>query len=158
MIQDELDALSLWDLSCMDSAELMARNALQKRNLPIGCVISLDAQIIATGENAIHHPTADPWRHAECEALRHSPPELWTRARDMTLYTTLEPCIMCLSTLILHGIGRIVYGACDKRGGGSCILPHLPPFYGKDNTPILIGPTDPQRFDKYYELADRMFQ
>ena len=154
----DIDKLSPFDYSCLDSAGIMAKSALTKhRNLPIGCVIALDGHVIAEGENAVINPRYDPWRHAEIEAIRKVPVELWPRASEMTLYTTLEPCIMCLSTIILHGIGRVVYGAIDKRGGGSCILKHLPSYSDMGGVPEVIGPVDPERFDKLYELSDRMF-
>ncbi len=154
----DIDTLTLFDYSCLDSAALMAKSALSKRrNLPIGCVIALDEHIIGQGENAVINPVYDPGRHAEIEAIRSVPKALWERAHEMTLYTTLEPCIMCLSTIILHGIGRIVYGAHDKRGGGTCILEHLPSYYDKGGVPTLVGPVDPERFDKLYELSNRMF-
>ena len=152
------DRLTLFDLSCLDSADLLARGALKRdRNLPIGCVIALDEQIIGQGANAVIHPDYNPGRHAEIEAIRSVPVSLWPRAKEMTLYTTLEPCIMCLSTIILHGIGRVVFGALDKRGGGSCILRHLPPYYDEGGVPQMIGPVDPERFDRYYALTERMF-
>jgi len=154
----DIDTLTLFDYSCLDSAALMAKSALSKhRNLPIGCVIALDEHIVGQGENAVINPVYDPGRHAEIEAIRSVPKELWGRAHEMTLYTTLEPCIMCLSTIILHGIGRIVYGAQDKRGGGSCILRHLPAYYDNGGVPDIVGPVDPNRFDKLYELSNRMF-
>lgn len=153
-----MDRLSLFDRSCLDSAERMAKTALyQYRNLPVGCVIALDEHIIGQGGNAVLHPCYAPIRHAEMEAIQSVPPEFWPRAHQMTLYTSLEPCIMCLSTIILHGIGRVVYGACDTKGGGTTILKSLPPYYQHGGIPQLIGPVDPERFDKYYDLTARMF-
>lgn len=154
----DIDQLSLFDQSCLDSAHLLAKAALTKhRNLPIGCVIALNEKIISTGENAVVYPEYNPGRHAEIEAIRSVPVHLWSQAKDMTLYTTLEPCIMCMSTIILHGIGRVVFGANDKLGGGSCLLKHLPAYYDEGGVPTLVGPVDPEVFDKYYELTDRMF-
>src|SRR5262245_49519493 len=85
-------------------------------NLTVGSVISLDNNIIAEGGSSILNPVYHPGRHAEMEALRLVPTELWHRAREMTCYTTLEPCVMCFGALLLHGIGRIVFGADDKQG------------------------------------------
>ncbi len=154
----DIEILSLFDRSCLDSAELMARSALQKyRNLPIGCVIALDEHIIGQGGNSVIHPHYTPIRHAEMEAIQSVSCDLWPRAKEMTLYTTLEPCIMCLSTIILHGIGRVVFGAYDPKGGGSTILKSLPPYYATGGVPTMIGPVSPERFDKYYDLTARMF-
>lgn len=149
--------LSSVESSCMDAADAYAQEAYKSGNLPIGAVIVLDGEIIAGGGSAIYRPECNPWRHAECEALRCVPHELWKRAHDMVIYTTLEPCIMCLSTLILHGVGKIVYGACDTRGGGCCIMDHLPTFYHDKPLPEIRGPVDPARFDRYYQIADQLF-
>ena len=88
-------------------------------NLPVGAVITLDENIIAEAGSLILTPVYHPGRHAEMEALRRVPVELWRRGRDMTCYTTLEPCVMCFGGLPLHGIGRIVFGAEDQQGGAS---------------------------------------
>ena len=152
----DIETLSLFDRSCLDSAALLAKGALSRhRNLPIGCVIALDEKIIGSGANTILHPNYDPGRHAEIEAIRSVDVQLWSRAKDMTLYTTLEPCIMCMTTIVLYQIGRVVFGARDVRGGATCLLPHLPALYQADQFK-LVGPTDPERFDKLYELAHHM--
>jgi tRNA(adenine34) deaminase len=44
----------------------------------------------------------------------------------MTLYTTLEPCLMCMGAILIHRIGRVVFGAKDKHGGAMCIAGHMP--------------------------------
>src|SRR5262245_17497936 len=75
------------------------------------------------------------------EALRHVPIELWLRAREMSCYSTLEPCVMCFGALLLHGIGRITFGAEDKLGGASSLLSHLPEYYaGGKRVPQWVGP------------------
>lgn len=72
----------------------LALKAEQEGNLPIGALITLNDKIVAEGRNGIWHPLFDGTRHAENEALRSVPGELWSQAREMTLYTTLEPCLM----------------------------------------------------------------
>lgn len=107
----------------------LAKAAGEAGNLPIGAVIVLDDEIIAEGQNRLWVPVTNPSRHAEIDALAAVDPSLWDRAREMTLYTTLEPCIMCLSTILLHHIGRVVYGANDPRGGALCTVGHMPPSF-----------------------------
>ena len=110
-------------------------------NLPVGAVITLDDCIIAEGASSIVTPVYHPARHAEVEALREVPIDLWHRAREMTCYTTLEPCVMCFGALLLHGIGRIVFGAEDKQGGAGSLLSHLPEYYaGGKGVPEWVGP------------------
>jgi tRNA(adenine34) deaminase len=97
-------------------AILLAEKAEQRGNLPIGAVIILDNEIIARGSNSIWQPALELTRHAEMEALRSVPPDLWLKSREMTLYTTLEPCVMCAGAILLHQLGRLVYGSTDPWG------------------------------------------
>src|SRR5512143_2327376 len=97
--------LSIFDDECMQAAIFQAVEAGNTGNLPIGAVISLDHQIIAKGSNTIWKPQPSLHRHAEMEALAGVPSELIRRTNEMTLYTTLEPCLMCLGAILLYGIG-----------------------------------------------------
>src|SRR5262245_27937515 len=92
------------------------------------------------------------------EALRHVAIELWDRAGEMTCYTTLEPCVMCFGALLLHGIGRIVFGAEDDQGGAKSLLNHLPEYYveGK-GVPEWIGPIAAEDCDDVYKRAITRF-
>lgn len=126
-------------------------------NLPIGALITLDGQILAEGANGMASPHFHPGRHAEIEALRNVPPHAWLRASEMTCYSTLEPCVMCTPTLLLHGIGRIVFGATDVGGGGGELLEHLPAFFDGRTTPEWIGPVLPERCDPLFERARARF-
>lgn len=95
------------ELQPLREAIRLAESAEEDGNLPIGAVIVLDREIIATGKNSIWQPATALTRHAELEALRAVPSELWARSREMTLYTTLEPCVMCAGAILLHRIGSI---------------------------------------------------
>ena len=109
----------------------LALQAEAEGNLPIGAVIVLDGRIIAEGRNAIWSPLPAATRHAEMEALWSVDPALWPRAGEMTLYTTLEPCLMCAGAIMLHRIGRLVFGAADPYGGIGEGLAHGPPYFQK---------------------------
>lgn len=123
----------------MNCAVDLALAAEAQGNVAVGAVIVLDQKIIAQGSNSMYVPHYHPGRHAEQEALRSVPGELWERAWDMTCYSTLEPCTMCMGTLLVHGIGRIVFGASDNLGGGTCLIPHLPRFF-ETRLPQIQGP------------------
>ena len=125
--------------------------------LPVGAVISLDDRIIAEGASEVPGPPYHPGRHAEMQALAAVDVALWPRAAAMTVYTTLEPCLMCFGACLLHGVGRIVFGACDTRGGARFIRAHLPPYYGPEGGPAWVGPLDPARCDPLYQRTDRAF-
>jgi tRNA(adenine34) deaminase len=136
------------DLDYLRRAVQLAREAQRIGNLPIGAVITLDDRIIGAGQNSIWLPNYRPNRHAEIEALESVPNELWFRAANMTLYTTLEPCLMCMGAILIHRIGRVVFGARDKHGGAMCIVGHMPVAFEtlKKNTQW-IGPALPEECD-----------
>jgi tRNA(adenine34) deaminase len=139
------------DISFFQRAIRLALEAEKENNLPIGAVISLDGRIIAEGKNAIWFPTFNPNRHAEIEALRNVPQEHWQYSRSMTLYTTLEPCLMCTGAILLHHIGRIMYGSSDDYGGASLVIGHMPPYFEEEVSRIeWIGPA-------YTEECDQLF-
>lgn len=125
-------------------------------NLPIGAVIVLNDKIISEGKNSIYVPIYQPDRHAEIEALKSIPKNFLFHSKDMTCYTTLEPCIMCMATLIIYGVGRVVFGAVDPMGGGKGLLEHLPEYY-RSNLLILDGPALPEICDQLYIRAKNLF-
>lgn len=113
--------------------------------------MALDDELIAEAGNSLLVPQYHPGRHAEIEMLRHVPVELWPQSRAMTCYTTLEPCLMCMGTLLLHGVGRVVFGAQDAAGGAGYLLQHLPDYYaGGAGVPQWIGPLLPEVCDPLY--------
>ncbi len=83
---------------------------------PVGCVIVNEkGRIIAFGHNHINQLN-DPTAHAEMLAIRAAIPEMrGEAARNWALYTTLEPCPMCLGTIIMCEIGTVVWGTADRR-------------------------------------------
>jgi tRNA(adenine34) deaminase len=142
----------------MDRAVAVALETEAAGNLPIGCVITLDDRIIAEAGSTVLRPVYHPGRHAEQNALRRVPEALWPRASEMTVHSTLEPCTMCFGSLLLHGVGRVVFGALDTLGGAGCLLPHLPPYYAEGvGVPEWIGPVDPVRCDPLYHRVDLAF-
>jgi tRNA(adenine34) deaminase len=121
--------LSEHDHACFERAIQLARQAERAGNLPIGAVLSLHGEVIGEGANAIWTPSFNPNRHAEIEALRSVPEELWRSSRKMILYTTLEPCLMCLGAILLHRVGRVMYGAADHYGGASLVMEQMPTYF-----------------------------
>lgn len=146
------------DIEFLQRAVDLALAAESEGNLPIGALLTLDDEIVAEGSSTLLLPRFDPGGHAETNAVRQVEPRLWRRAAEMTCYTTLEPCIMCFGTLVLHGVGRIVFGATDVRGGARFIRQHLPPFYDDHPQPRWIGPLLSDVCDPLYERADPMFE
>lgn len=151
-------ALRTSDLQFMHRAVEVALAAERHGNPPIGSIITLDGKEIASGECSLMRPHFHPGRHAETETLKSVPVELWPRAKEMTCYSTLEPCPMCLGALLLHDVGRIVFGARDPLGGSEVLLPHLPPYFDRPSgKPTWIGPILPDICDPLFERAiDRL--
>jgi len=102
----------------MAEALALARQAEAAGEVPVGALIVLNGQIIGRGANspiASHDPTA----HAEILALRQAASHIGNyRLEGATLYSTLEPCVMCAGALVHARIARLVFGARDLRFGG----------------------------------------
>ncbi len=107
------------DADIMRQALQLAAQAQQRGEVPVGAVLVLGGQIIASGSNrpiASHDPTA----HAEVEALRAGGRALGSyRLNDTTLYVTLEPCAMCAAAIVHARVRRVVFGAWDPRAGAA---------------------------------------
>jgi len=105
------------DTDFMREALREAELALSEGELPVGCVIVHNDEIIARGHNE-REQTGDPTAHAEVVAMRRAARALgaW-RLSGCTLYVTLEPCPMCAGTIVQSRISRLVYGAPDPSQG-----------------------------------------
>ena len=92
-----------------------AEKALEKGEIPIGCVIVSNDLPIAKAHN-LTETLQDVTAHAEMQAFTAASEYLGSKyLKDCTLYVTLEPCIMCLGAAYWTQIERIVYGAADKK-------------------------------------------
>ena len=146
------------DLRHLRRAVALALEAERAGNVPVGALITLGGEVVAEAGNAVLAPEYHPGRHAETEALRRVGVELWPRARAMTCYTTLEPCVMCAGALLLHGVGRVVFGSNDPEGGAGLLLSRLPPYYaGGAGVPEWVGPALPDACDPLYRRARERF-
>ncbi|HQG33534.1 MAG TPA: tRNA adenosine(34) deaminase TadA [Syntrophales bacterium] len=105
------------DAAFMDLALAEAARAAAAGEVPVGAVIVRDEQVIA---RAYNRPIGlnDPTAHAEILALRTAARAVNNyRLPETTLYTTLEPCLMCAGALIHARVKRLVFGARDPKGG-----------------------------------------
>ena len=107
------------DADWMRAALSEAEDAAREGEIPVGCVIVRDDQIIARGHN-LREQTGDPTAHAEIVAIRRAARETndW-RLEGCTLYVTLEPCPMCAGAILNARIPTVVYGAREAKSG-SC--------------------------------------
>ena len=102
----------------MQKALDLAREAEAAGEVPIGCVIVSNNELIAIGRNSPIE-LLDPTAHAEMMAIRQAAVAVSNyRLTDATLYCTLEPCPMCAGALVAARIKTLVFGARDLRFGG----------------------------------------
>jgi tRNA(adenine34) deaminase len=141
----------------LDTAVALALEAEARGWLPVGAVVVHEGRVVGAGCSQVPGPPYRPGRHAEIVALAQVPDILWPVAHELTVVSTLEPCLMCFGTCLLHGIGRIVFGARDVRGGASHVFGSLPPYYDGGGVPEWIGPLDPGRCDPLYARCDVAF-
>lgn len=92
-----------------------AEVAQSKGEVPIGCVIVRDGEVIARGHN-LRESLNDPTAHAEILAIRAAGQVLndW-RMIGCTLYVTIEPCPMCAGALLQSRVEHVVFGATDPK-------------------------------------------
>ena len=113
------------DLYYMDAALELAREAARDGEVPVGCVIVRDGEIVGRGRNRREGKQSTA-SHAEMEAIAQANRQLGTwRLDGCDLYVTLEPCPMCAGAIINARIPRVVYGASDEKCGacgGVCDL------------------------------------
>jgi len=105
------------DADFMREALAEARLAAGTGEMPVGCVIARDGEIIARAHNECE-ALRDATAHAELLAIRRASAAAgdW-RLNRCTLYVTLEPCPMCAGAIVQGRVGRLVYGAADPGQG-----------------------------------------
>jgi tRNA(adenine34) deaminase len=118
-----------------------ARAALALGEFPVGCVLAHDGEVIASGKRAHSSGRVNELDHAEMVALRSFlDAESGVNAGEVTVYATMEPCLMCFSALILNGFRKIVYAYEDAMGGGTNLpLTALSPLYAAMEVEIAPG-------------------
>lgn len=102
-----------------------AEKALAQDEIPIGCVIVSQNQIIGRGHN-LTETLADVTAHAEMQALTAAAQTVGGKyLPDATLYVTVEPCPMCAGAIGWAQISRVVYGAADPKRGYTLYAPRV---------------------------------
>jgi tRNA(adenine34) deaminase len=132
----------LMDEYCMQEALKQAKLALDNGDFPVGCVISDGNKIIAKGaRTGTLNGGTNEIDHAEIAALRQlgeKKEDSGIKFSELTLYSTLEPCLMCFGAILISAIGRVVYAYEDVMGGGTKIkLNHMAPLYQNHKIDII---------------------
>ena len=122
----------------MQQALLLAREAAEAGEVPVGCVIVRNGEIVGRGRNRREEKQSTA-SHAEMEAIAEANRTLnsW-RLEDCELYVTLEPCPMCAGAILNARIRRVWYGARDEAMGACGGVTNL--FMESfPNRPALVG-------------------
>ena len=107
----------------MRMALVEAQKALEADEIPVGCVIVCDDQIIGRGHN-LTETLQDVTAHAEIQAITAAAQTLGAKyLTECTLYVTLEPCVMCAGAIGWAQLSRVVYGASDEKRGFQTYAP-----------------------------------
>ena len=96
-----------------------AERAAEHDDVPIGCVIAHDGEVLAAAGNE-RELRDDPTAHAEVLAMREAGRALGSwRLAGTAMYVTLEPCAMCAGAIVLARVPRVVFGATDPKAGAA---------------------------------------
>lgn len=135
---------NLKNLSTRDKDEFFMREALKEANKslfsndwPVGCVIVLNDKIISKGRNRVYSKK-NKTHHAEMEALTKASKILALSGEKATLYTTYEPCPMCMGAVLLNHIGRVVYGPDLDGSGGVYLINNKPKRFTEPKYNIVL--------------------
>jgi tRNA(adenine34) deaminase len=112
-----LNSQETLDLKWMKHALREAEKARVRGEIPVGAVAVIDEKIVARAHN-LRESKNDPLGHAEIYLISKVSKKLgrW-RLSDVTVYVTLEPCLMCMGALIQARVGRLVFGCLDPKAG-----------------------------------------
>lgn len=112
--------------------------ALQNKDMPIGCVITKNGEIVAEAQNKAH-TTNDKTLHAEILALQKAQEKLGTDLTGCTLYSNMEPCPMCSFMIRELKIAKVVFAITSKDMGGVSKYPILTDKTLSDKYPHHFG-------------------
>ena len=111
------------DIKYMQLALAEAQKAFAIGEVPVGCVIVADGQVVGRGHN-LTETLDDVTAHAEIQAITAAAGSLGGKyLSQCTLYVTLEPCVMCAGAIGWAQIKRVVYGAADEKRGFTIFAP-----------------------------------
>jgi tRNA(adenine34) deaminase len=111
----------------MKYALVEAKKAFDSGEVPVGCVIVANNQIIGKGHNLTERLN-DVTAHAEMQAITAAAGYLGAKyLNECTLYVTLEPCVMCAGAIFWAQVGKVVFGATDDKRGFEKAMINLHP-------------------------------
>ncbi|XP_072929992.1 tRNA-specific adenosine deaminase 2 [Epargyreus clarus] len=118
----------------MKRALVLAQEALQDNEVPVGCVFIINRNIVAESRNSVN-VTRNPTRHAEMNCIdtvidycKNKSINYRDFCSNISVYVTVEPCIMCAAALRMLNVREVVYGCANDRFGGHTVL-NVSKFY-----------------------------
>jgi tRNA(adenine34) deaminase len=130
-----------------------AEEAGMAGELPIGAVLVVDGEIVSR-HHAHHQRRRSQLEHAEINALRNGGPLLWERHEEAILFTTLEPCPMCLGAVVMADVPHIIFASHDEMVHSRQIVAtnpyvqrHIKSYYGgvlEKEARVLMGRYHPK--------------
>lgn len=143
-----------------------AKKTLKKGNFPVGAILVLDGKIIGKSGNVLN--SSKDWiSHAESSLIKKKSSLIKKKYLPLIrnhshkfpkieLYTTLEPCLMCLGTAIINRISKIIYLCPDPHGGATKIKPaNLSKWYKQKWPEIKEGAYRKESKDLLIEYIER---
>ena len=116
-----------------------ARRAYEQGEVPVGAVVVLRDEIIGRGHNRTEE-TGYPFEHAEVVALWAAVKKAGARElANAILYSTIEPCVMCIGATILCRVPRVVFGAREPRTGACESVFSIPNEPALGHRMVVIG-------------------
>jgi tRNA(adenine34) deaminase len=109
----------------MRAALAEAEAAGEAGEFPIGAVVAVDGKVISRGRSR-QRELRSQLAHAELEALQRGGDVLWERHDDAVLFTTVEPCPLCLGAAVMADVPRIVFAHEDPAVQSGLIVERVP--------------------------------
>jgi len=115
----------------MEEALKVAETCLEAGEFPVGCVIVHKEKVVARGGRQNSRSLVNELDHAEMMALRNlCSSTSGIDPGEVVIYSTLEPCLMCFSAMLVSGVRKYVYSYEDVMGGGTNLpRKELAPLY-----------------------------
>lgn len=127
------------DNDFMKTALLLADEAKEDGEVPVGAVIVKNGRIIAKGRNK-REKEKNALAHAEIEAINQACKALGSwRLDGCEMYVTLEPCPMCTGAILASRLSRVIFGAYDERAGACFSAVELPQITAEKKPQIIGG-------------------
>jgi tRNA(adenine34) deaminase len=142
------------DRHWMGEALAQAEKAYARGEVPVGAVVVLGGEIVGRGHNRTEEK-GYPFEHAEVVALWEAVGKVGAPAlTEAVLYSTIEPCVMCIGAALLARVPKVIFGAREPKTGACESVFSIPNEPSLDHRMVVIGGVEA---DRCRELMQRFF-